>query len=164
MANDSVIGNQNVYYRCRKEAAKYNDNLNSRGNAAELIGISESSLSDYELGLTKVVPVDKVVLMSELYNAPQLKTLYCKKECPIGRDLPLATEVKSVEKIAIKLLMMMDITKVNEIKKAIIEIAEDGIIDETELVRLEEIREYLDTLAKIFSELRLLCDKCSKEV
>ena len=52
----------------------YNERLYSREGAAELLGISVSTLADYELGNTKVVPVDKVVLMADLYNAPELKT------------------------------------------------------------------------------------------
>lgn len=65
MATDRIKTNENVYFRARKEAAIYNEKLNSRGNAADIMGISESSLADYELGLTKVVPVDKVVLIQD---------------------------------------------------------------------------------------------------
>lgn len=31
---------ENIYFRCRKEAAKFNDTLNSREGAAELLGVS----------------------------------------------------------------------------------------------------------------------------
>ena len=72
MGSDCTKASENIYFRCRKEAAKYNDKLNSRESTAELLGVSVSSLADYELGNTKVVPVDKVVLMADLYNAPQL--------------------------------------------------------------------------------------------
>lgn len=68
MGTDCTKTNDNIYFRCRKEAAKYNDKLNSRESAADLLGVSVSSLADYELGNTKVVPVDKVVLMADLYN------------------------------------------------------------------------------------------------
>lgn len=74
----------------------YNERLYSREGAAELLGISVSTLADYELGNTKVVPVDKVVLMADLYNAPELKTGYCKYECPICSYLPVATEAKGL--------------------------------------------------------------------
>lgn len=46
----------NIYCQCRKEAAKYNDKLNSREGAAEVLGMSSSTLSDYELGITKIIP------------------------------------------------------------------------------------------------------------
>lgn len=75
----------------------YNERLYSREGAAELLGISVSTLADYELGNTKVVPVDKVVLMADLYNAPELKTGYCKHECPICSYLPVTTEAKGLE-------------------------------------------------------------------
>lgn len=57
MGSDYTKSNENVYFVCRKEAAKYNDKLNSRESASELLGVSVSSLADYELGNTKVVPV-----------------------------------------------------------------------------------------------------------
>ena len=40
----------NIYCQCRKEAAKFNDSLNSREGAAEQLNVSVSTLSDYELG------------------------------------------------------------------------------------------------------------------
>lgn len=42
MANDCMKTNENIYFRCRKEAAKYNDKLNSRESASELLGVSVS--------------------------------------------------------------------------------------------------------------------------
>lgn len=63
--------NNNMYFKARKKAAVYNERLYSREGAAELLGISVSTLADYELGNTKVVPVDKVVLMSEMCNDSQ---------------------------------------------------------------------------------------------
>ena len=94
MGNDTMKATGNIYFRCRKEAAKYNDKLNSRESASELLGVSVSSLADYELGNTKVVPVDKVVLMADLYNAPQLLNCYCASECPIGCMREIATEIE----------------------------------------------------------------------
>ncbi len=79
----------NIYCQCRKEAAKFNDSLNSREGAAEQLNVSVSTLSDYELGITKSVPVEAVVRMADLYNAPELRNYYCTHDCPIGRtDVP----------------------------------------------------------------------------
>ena len=63
--------NTNMYFQARKKAATYNERLWSREGAAELLGISVSTLADYELGNTKVVPVDKVVLMVYGDAAPE---------------------------------------------------------------------------------------------
>ena len=68
--------NENVYFECRKRAAIHNERLNSRAGAAEILGISESTLAHYELGITKNIPVDVVVMMAEVYNAPELKCIY----------------------------------------------------------------------------------------
>ena len=75
MGRGSTKGNENVYFVARKRAAMYNERLYSREGAAELLGISVSTLADYELGNTKVVPVDKVVLMADLYNAPGIASM-----------------------------------------------------------------------------------------
>lgn len=37
----------NIYCKCRKNAACFNDKLNSREGAAEALNISVSTLSDY---------------------------------------------------------------------------------------------------------------------
>ena len=92
MGRSPVNENNNVYFKARKKAAIYNERLYSREGASELLGVSVSTLADYELGNTKVVPVDKVVLMADLYNAPELITGYCMGECPVHGFLPMATE------------------------------------------------------------------------
>lgn len=46
MGRDAAKACENQCFRCRKEAAKHNDKLGSREGAAELLGISVSSLAD----------------------------------------------------------------------------------------------------------------------
>ncbi len=57
----------NVWYEARMEAAKWNDKLLSRAGAAEALNMSEDAVKDAELGLNKCMPVDKAVLMADLY-------------------------------------------------------------------------------------------------
>ena len=154
--------NNNVYFRARKEAARYNERLYSREGAAELLGISVSTLADYELGITKVVPVDKVVLMAELYNCPELKTGYCKHECPIGKTMPMATQVAGIEGIVLRLIRELDSENITDIKKAFVEIAADGIISDDEKPELEEMLQKLDDLALVISEMKLAGEKVLK--
>lgn len=154
--------NTNVYFRARKEAAIYNERLFSREGAAELLGISVSTLADYELGNTKVVPVDKVVLMADLYNCPELKTGYCKHECPIGKSMPLATQVSGIEGIALRLIREFDTEKVKQMEKSLIDIAADGVISEEEKPELEAILKRLDELAVVISEMKLIGEKALK--
>lgn len=63
MEFDCTKEGKNIYFACREKAAKYNDLLNSRERAAELLGISTSTLANHELGVTKNVPPDTVVMM-----------------------------------------------------------------------------------------------------
>lgn len=154
--------NQNVYFRARKEAAECNERLSSREGAAELLGISPSTLADYELGITKFVPVDKVVLMADLYNRPELRTGYCKHECPIGKHIPLATKVSGIEGIALRLIREFDSEKIKDMEKKLIDIAADGIISEDEKPTLEEIIGRLDELSLAISELKLAGEKVLK--
>lgn len=140
MGRGPTKSNENVYFVARKKAAMYNERLYSREGAAELLGISVSTLADYELGNTKVIPVDKVVLMADLYNAPELKTGYCKHECPICSYLPVATEAKGLEGIALRLMKRLDC---DELKK---------------------ILAFLDEVAESISELKIVGEKFLKKV
>lgn len=160
MGRDAIKAGENPCFQCRKEAAKYNDKLNSREGAAEMLGVSVSSLADYELGITKVIPVDKVVLMAELYNAPELKAWYCTTECPIGRSFPMpSANISTVERTTMRLLKQLRQDEVQDIKDTLIEITADGVISEDEKVDLAEIPEYLDELIKAAGELRLIGSK-----
>lgn len=125
-----------------------------------MLGVSVSSLADYELGITKVIPVDKVVLMAELYNAPELKAWYCTTECPIGRSFPMpSANISTVERTTMRLLKQLRQDEVQDIKDSLIEITADGVISEDEKVDLAEILEYLDELIKAAGELRLIGSK-----
>lgn len=139
MGNGGTKENQNVYFRARKQAAMYNERLSSREGAAEMLGISPSTLADYELGITKFVPVDKVVLMADLYNCPELRTGYCKYECPIGKHIPLATSVSGIEGIALRLIREFDSNEIKNIEKDLVDIAADGVISEDENLRSRKL-------------------------
>lgn len=154
--------NNNVYFKARKRAAIYDERLYSREGAAELLGISVSTLADYELGNTKVVPVDKVVLMADLYKAPELKNQYCKTECPIGQCMPIATEVKGLEGITLRLIREFDTVRLDEIKSQLTDIAADGVVDEDERSHLQKILDKLDGITKVISEIRLIGEKLQK--
>lgn len=149
MANGCIKGNSNIYFRCRKEAAKYNDKLNSRESTSELLGVSVSSLADYELGNTKVVPVDKVVLMADLYNAPQLINSYCANECPIGCKKEFVTEIQSLERTTIKLIdLLSSNSKISEIMAVLTHIASDGKVNDDEKDKMDYIVSYLNEVRK----------------
>ncbi len=146
----------NIYCQCRKKAAMYNDKLNSREGAAELLGISPSTLADYELGITKIIPADSIMRMADLYNAPELRNHYCKNCCPLGGDVP-EIDMESLDRIALKALQYMK--TVSASREQLLDIVSDGIISEEEKPRLEEIMQSLSELEQISHNLRAWVEK-----
>ena len=129
MGSNPTKAADNIYCRCRKEAAKYNDRLNSREGAAELLGISSSSLADYELGITKIVPVDKVMLMADLYNAPEIRMYYCANECPLGNG---REEFKDMPAERTYIRLKNAIGDMDKAMQTLSGIMDDGVIREDE--------------------------------
>lgn len=150
---------ENIYLDCRKKAAQYNEKLNSREMAAELLGVSVSTLANYELGITKNIPPDSVVMMSDLYRTPELKNHYCKYECPIGKNLPVATKESGLHGITIKILNSLDDEEVKRMKKSLLSIAADGEITPDEEEEFNAIVMRMEELEKVISELRMLAEK-----
>lgn len=162
MEHDCMDGKENIYLACRKKAAAYNDKLNSREMAAELLGFSTSTLANYELGVTKNVPPDGVVMMSDLYKQPELKNYYCKHECPIGKNFPMATQESGLQGITVKILNSLDDDEIRGMKKNLLSIAADGEITVDEQEEFDRIVKTLEELENAISELRILAEKYQK--
>lgn len=146
----------NVYCKCRLEAAKYNDKLNSREGAAEMLGLSPSTLASYELGLTKVVPVESIMLMADVYNAPELKNWYCTNVCPLGENVP-KLELAELDRLTIKTLVVLK--KVSTVKDNLLDITADGIISEAEKPTLKNILETLKELTSVAQSIMMWAEK-----
>lgn len=154
--------NRNVYFNARKEAMRYDERLTREG-AAGMIGVSTYTLADYELGNTKIVPVDKVVLMADLYNCPELKTGYCKHECPIGKGYPVATRRGNLEGAALRLINELHGIGKRQTAERIMQIAMDGMISTEEKPELETILKQLEDMTEAISELMLIGKRAMKE-
>lgn len=163
MARGATKASDNVWYKARMEAAKVDKKLLSRSGAAEAVNMSEDAIKNTELGLEKCMPVEKAVLLSELYNAPQLLNHYCLHECPIGKNQPISDELLTIDRVTVKLLKLLKVDKLLEVREKLLDIAEDGVITADDKPELELIMEYLDTLVKTASELRTICRKVTKE-
>jgi hypothetical protein len=149
----------NVYYRARREAAEHDKRLSSRERASELLGCSVSTLANYELEVTKTVPPDAVVMMADLYNAPELKSHYCANECPIGRGMPIPTTISSIELITCRVIKALSQSAVESIKQQLIDISADGKVTKDKLPTVMSLMTYLDNLSHTLGELRLSCQK-----
>lgn len=151
-----------IYFQCRILASKYDDKLKSRESTSEYLGVSVSSLANYERGIT-VPPMDLVMMMADVYNAPQLKNLYCKQQCPLGKEQQLEIEVKSLEAIAVNIVSKLDLEEINGIKKQLLKISEDGKISLNEEKEFVEISVALEELATTISGLKLLKEKLTSK-
>lgn len=156
MGTNPTKAADNIYCRCRKAAAKYNDKLNSREGAAELLGISPSTLADYELGITKIIPADAILRMADLYNAPELRNHYCKHCCPLGGDVP-EIDIDSLDRITIKALNAMK--NVSASRENLLEIVADGVISEDEKPQLDAILQDLSELEQVAHNLKAWVEK-----
>lgn len=83
MPKNPTIAANNVFCIARKQAASFNDNLNSREGASEELGIDRTRLARIELGSLNPYP-EEVLMMSDVYNAPELNNHYCSRLCPLG--------------------------------------------------------------------------------
>jgi len=154
---------ENKYFQARREAAAKKETLWSRERAAELLGISPSTLANYELGVTKTVPPDAVVMMADLYNAPELKCYYCANDCPIGKGMPIPTKISGIELITVKVIKVLSPGNVEEAKSKLVEISTDGKLTRDNLPSAAWLIGYLDELTKTLGELRLTCQKFMAE-
>lgn len=103
-----------------------------------------------------------VRVMADLYNAPELITGYCMRECPVHGFLPLATEEKNIQGIALRLLRGFNEDELKVMKENLIEITEDGVISSEEIPKLKEILSKLEVVAQIISEMKIAAEKCIK--
>ena len=146
----------NPFCKARLAAAQYNEKLFSKEGAAELLGVSVSTLSDYELGLTKIIPPDMVVKMSSLYNAPELENYYCTEMCPLGCEMP-KVNADDLDRISIKALASF--RKINETRELLLDITEDGVIYEDEKEALNKVLKNLEELEGVTQNLKIWIKK-----
>ncbi len=158
MGRNPTSALENIYFQCRKKAAKDDARLNSREGAAELLNISSSTLADYELGITKQIPVESILAMAALYKAPFLITRFCSCECPLGTackvDLP--TCQPSIQTVVLQIAAHIKPDAIGQVRDDLIVIASDGRVNDWERDRLTDIVHSLETIARGAVSLRLI--------
>lgn len=147
----------NIYCKCRKNAARFNEKLNSREGAAEMLNVHPSTISDYELGVTKMIPVDMVVKMADLYGTPELKNYYCTHDCPIGRTDVAPVKVEELDRLVIELQGFLKAAGPD--RESLLDIAADGEIDDSEEPTLEHILSDLELISEGAKNLKLWVEK-----
>lgn len=150
-----------IYSKTREEASKINKSLSSREKAASILGISPMSLNNYETGIT--VPPPKVVAkMAEIYSAPELKHFFCRNICEMRALFVPDININSVDVERLTLRLLKSLKIVPSMRERLIDIAEDGIINEEERELFREILNELSTIVKHASELQVWAEKMLK--
>lgn len=150
MGKKATKAADNMYYRARCEAAETNDDFSSREKAAEIVCIDRTRLARIELDTILPYP-EEVKAMADAYNVPELCNSYCAKECPIGKDTVSEVTIDAFDRLALKVLGSLK--DIDALRLSLIDISEDGVIDETEREKFQEI---LNSLEKISDNAKAL--------
>ena len=145
-----------VFYKARMEAAKWNDRLSSREGAAEVTGLDRTRIAYIELGTTNPYP-EEILILADCYNAPELCNHYCSRMCPIGCQTVEPVEIRELESATLQLLS--SIRGLPKITDNLIDIVEDGKIDEDEREDMESILHQLKQAANKIKALELVYEK-----
>ena len=124
--------------------------------SCDFMPYGDSVILEKDLPIT-VQPED-VVAMAKRYNKPELRNYYCCNECPIGKiDAPEVTYTGGVHEILVN--MAVSLKNVNHEKIRLMEILEDGKVDNDEIEDYEKICEELEHISMTIEALQLWCEK-----
>lgn len=115
--------------------------------AAELLDISVRSLAAYETG-ERIPPEDVVLRMIEVYGTPYLAYQYLRTSMEIARNIMPEIEEVDLSKAVIRLLNRIRSFADKHCTDRLLEIADDGVIDEIERAEFEKILGELDEIVK----------------
>lgn len=155
MSNIATKTASNIFYRARCKASTHNEQLSSREGAADIMSIDRGRLYRIESGIANPYP-EEIHLMADLYNAPELKNYFCKNICPLGEDIPQA-EIADLDRITVRTLSA--IRKLGETKELLLDITEDGVIDESEIDDMKKVLQNLEELEQIAQNMKLWIKK-----
>lgn len=146
----------NMYYKARMDAAESNDDFSSREKAAEILGIDRTRLARIELETILPYP-EEVVLMAKAYNAPELLNSFCARECPIGKGSVREVTIDDFDRLALKVLGSLK--DIDSLRRSLIAISEDGVIEASEETQFYSILDSLDKIASNATALKIWAQK-----
>ncbi|MBS4534475.1 helix-turn-helix transcriptional regulator [Clostridium sp. D2Q-14] len=131
-------GYGNLYKKARK-----NTNL-TQEKASEFLGVSRDSLSAYERGITPV-PDDVVCKMIQFYETEWLAYEHLRQSTTVGRKYLPEIHHSDIAESVLKL--QKEIDDLNAIKRDMFSIACDGLIDNHELEKWNEVTKETNEVA-----------------
>lgn len=109
---------------------------------AEKVNVSRQAISKWELGLT-LPDTDKIVALSKVFDVTIDYLL--KDEIKVNKD-------ESLDRLVLKFLGSAQ--DMDEISKELVDIMQDGIVDDFERRRVNEIVKMLDDISAIIDEIK----------
>ena len=128
----------------------------SREYASEQLGMSDDKLERIENEKQLPNPQD-VLIMSDVYKAPELCNYYCNKDCEIGRLY--VPKVPDTELPGIILRLLSSIYEVDDIEKLLVRITADDMIDDDEVADLARAQYTLERLSVMIEALQLCVER-----
>lgn len=157
MSKKATKAADNLFYIARYEASESNSQLTSRENAAELLGIDRTRLARIELGNIQPYP-EEVLIMSKVYNKPELCHMFCSTECTLGKcTMSELNVIGDFDRLTLQVLGSIE--KVASLKTTLIRIAEDGTITPDEVDDFNSILNALDKIASNATSLKIWAEK-----
>ncbi len=156
MSKKATKALNNKYYVARYNASKKDENFTSREKTAEILSIDRTRLSRIELGTVVPYP-EEVLAMSKAYDLPELCNIYCSTECPIGRETIKPINADSLDRLILQFLGSSQ--KMEHITEQLIDITEDGMVDETELAKFDAVLLELEKMSVNIQSLMLWAKK-----
>lgn len=115
----------------------------SQEQLAERMGVSRQAVSKWESGIT-LPETEKIIQLSNLFDVPTDFLL---------RDVLVERSRDTLDRVVFKFLGSAQ--EMDDISKKLIDIMQDGIIDEQEKIQLNSIIQTLDDLVKIIDEIKI---------
>ncbi len=109
---------------------------------AEKVNVSRQAISKWELGLT-LPDTDKIVALSKVFDVTIDYLL--KDEIKVNKD-------ESLDRLVLKFLGSAQ--DMEDISKELVDIMQDGVVDDMERRRVNEIVKTLDDISEIINEIR----------
>lgn len=138
---------KNIFYKTREALGL------TREKASELLEtITPERLEKIEN--ERCVPhADEVMLMAEKYHSPEICNYYCTHQCEIGKKYVHETKMEDLSQIVLKMLATLN--SIQKSRERLIDITEDGVIQDDEIEDFVKIQKNLDKISSTVDSLKL---------
>lgn len=156
MGRRATKASDNVFYQARVEAMKDNPEFSSRERASDIIGIDRTRLARIEL--SEIIPYqEEVKLIAQAYDKPELCNQYCATLCPLGSITAKKIKVRNLDRLILNTLGALN--EMSDLKDSLIDISEDGLIEESEREEFARILKVLSEISEMAQSLELWAKK-----